>query len=210
MGKFKDITGQKFGRLTVIERVEDDKSGLIRWLCKCECGNEKIIRGKDLKYNKIKSCGCLKREITIERNTKHGLRHTRIYRIWLLMKNRCFNNKYYLFKNYGGRGIIVCDEWNNDFVKFYDWSMANGYKDDLTIDRINVNGNYEPSNCRWATILQQNRNKTKTRKVTYKNKTLCIAEWAELLGLKYNTLYYRFRRNNYSEDVLKRTIEENV
>ena len=206
MGKFEDLTGKTFNRLTVIKRAEIEKKE-VYYLCKCTCGNEKIIRGKDLKYNKIKSCGCLKKEKTTERNTKHSLRHTRIYRIWLLMQNRCFNSKYHLFKNYGGRGITICKEWKNDFVKFYNWSMANGYKDDLTIDRINVNGNYEPSNCRWATKLQQQRNTTRLRKITYKNETHCISEWADILGLEYNTLYYRFRRNNYSEDVLKRVIE---
>ena len=206
MGKFEDLTGKTFNRLTVIKRAEVEKKE-VYYLCKCTCGNEKIIRGKDLKYNKIKSCGCLNKEKTIERNTKHSLRHTRIYRIWLLMKNRCLNSKYYLFKNYGGRGITVCNEWKNDFVKFYDWSMNNGYNDTLTIDRIDVNGNYEPSNCRWATKLQQQRNTTRLRKITYKNETHCISEWAEILGLEYNTLYYRFRRNNYSEDVLKRIIE---
>ena len=206
MGKFEDLTGKTFNRLTVIKRAEVEKKE-VYYLCKCTCGNEKIIRGKDLKYNKIKSCGCLNKEKTIERNTKHSLRHTRIYRIWLLMKNRCFNSKYHLFKNYGGRGITICNEWKNDFKSFYDWSMNNGYDEHLTIDRIDVNGNYEPSNCRWATKLQQQRNTTRLRKITYKNETHCISEWAELLGLKYNTLYYRFRRNNYSEDVLKRIIE---
>ena len=206
MGKFEDLTGKTFNRLTVIKRAEVEKKE-VYYLCKCTCGNEKIIRGKDLKYNKIKSCGCLNKEKTIERNTKHSLRHTRIYRIWLLMKNRCLNSKYYLFKNYGGRGITICNEWKNDFVKFYDWSMNNGYNDTLTIDRIDVNGNYEPSNCRWATKLQQQRNTTRLRKITYKNETHCISEWAEILGLEYNTLYHRFRRNNYSEDVLKRVIE---
>ena len=206
MGKFEDLTGKTFNRLTVIKRTEVEKKE-VYYLCKCTCGNEKIIRGKDLKYNKIKSCGCLNKEKTTERNTKHSLRHTRIYRIWLLMKNRCLNSKYHLFKNYGRRGITICDEWKNDFVKFYNWSMANGYKDDLTIDRINVNGNYEPSNCRWATKLQQQRNTTRLRKITYKNETHCISEWAEILGLEYNTLYHRFRINNYSEDVLKRVIE---
>ena len=206
MGKFEDLTGKTFNRLTVIKRAEIEKKE-VYYLCKCTCGNEKIIRGKDLKYNKIKSCGCLNKEKTIERNTKHSLRHTRIYRIWLLMKNRCLNSKYHLFKNYGGRGITVCNEWKNDFVKFYDWSMNNGYNDTLTIDRIDVNGNYEPSNCRWATKLQQQRNTTRLRKITYKNETHCISEWAEILGLEYNTLYHRFRRNNYSEDVLKRVIE---
>ena len=206
MGKFEDLTGKTFNRLTVIKRAEIEKKE-VYYLCKCICGNEKIIRGKDLKYNKIKSCGCLNKEKTTERNTKHSLRHTRIYRIWLLMKNRCLNSKYHLFKNYGGRGITVCNEWKNDFVKFYDWSMNNGYNDTLTIDRIDVNGNYEPSNCRWATKLQQQRNTTRLRKITYKNETHCISEWAEILGLEYNTLYHRFRRNNYSEDVLKRVIE---
>ena len=206
MGKFEDLTGKTFNRLTVIKRAEVEKKE-VYYLCKCTCGNEKIIRGKDLKYNKIKSCGCLNKEKTTERNTKHSLRYTRIYRIWLLMKNRCLNSKYYLFKNYGGRGITVCNEWKNDFVKFYDWSMNNGYNDTLTIDRIDVNGNYEPSNCRWATKLQQQRNTTRLRKITYKNETHCISEWAEILGLEYNTLYHRFRRNNYSEDVLKRVIE---
>lgn len=206
MGKFEDLTGKIFNRLTVIKRAEIGKKE-VYYLCKCTCGNEKIIRGKDLKYNKIKSCGCLNKEKTIERNTKHSLRHTRIYRIWLLMKNRCFNSKYHLFKNYGGRGITICNEWKNDFKSFYDWSMNNGYDEHLTIDRIDVNGNYEPSNCRWATKLQQQRNTTRLRKITYKNETHCISEWAELLGLKYNTLYYRFRRNNYSEVVLKRIIE---
>ena len=206
MGKFEDLTGKTFNRLTVIKRAEVEKKE-VYYLCKCTCGNEKIIRGKDLKYNKIKSCGCLNKEKTTERNTKHSLRHTRIYRIWLLMKNRCLNSKYHLFKNYGGRGITICNEWKNDFISFYNWAMKNGYEEHLTIDRINVNGNYEPSNCRWATKLQQQRNTTRLRKITYKNETHCISEWAELLGLKYNTLYYRFRRNNYSEDVLKRIIE---
>ena len=206
MGKFEDLTRKTFNRLTVIKRVEVDKKE-VYYLCKCTCGNEKIIRGKDLKYNKIKSCGCLNKEKTTERNTKHSLRHTRIYRIWLLMKNRCLNSKYHLFKNYGGRGITICNEWKNDFMSFYNWSMNNGYEEYLTIDRINVNGDYEPSNCRWATKLQQQRNTTRLRKITYKNETHCISEWAEILGLEYNTLYYRFRRNNYSEDVLKKVIE---
>lgn len=206
MGKFEDLTGKTFNRLTVIKRAEVGKKE-VYYLCKCTCGKEKIIRGKDLKYNKIKSCGCLNKEKTTERNTKHNLRHTRIYRIWLLMKNRCLNSKYYLFKNYGGRGITICNEWKNDFMSFYNWAMNNGYDEHLTIDRIDVNGNYEPFNCRWATKLQQQRNTTRLRKITYKNETHCISEWAEILGLEYNTLYYIFRRNNYSEDVLKRIIE---
>ena len=199
---FKDLTGQKFGRLTVIERAENDKNGSTRWLCRCECGNEKIIEGGHLRSHKIKSCGCLLTDVLIKRNYTHGMTNTRLFHIWQGIKNRCYNKNFEHYKHYGERGITTCKEWKNDFVKFYNWSMANGYKDDLTIDRINVNGNYEPSNCRWATKLQQQRNTTRLRKITYKNETHCISEWADILGLEYNTLYYRFRRNNYSEDVV--------
>ena len=209
MVKFENLTGRVFNRLTVLKRVEN-RNKEPYYLCKCVCGNEKVIRGKDLKYNKIKSCGCLNRENTIKRNLKHGLRYTRIYKIWLLMKNRCFNSKYHSFKNYGGRGITVCNEWENDFMSFYNWAMSNNYKEELSIDRIDVNGNYEPSNCRWATKLQQQRNTTRLRKITYNDKTLCISEWAELLGLEYNYLYHKLRRKNYSSDVLERIIKGNV
>lgn len=157
MRKIIDITGNKYNMLTVLryDHSSDDK-GRSYWLCKCDCGNEKVILSDSLKNGNTKSCGCLKKQ----NNQTNGLWNTRIYNIWRNMKGRCYNPKSYKnYKHYGGRGIKVCDEWLNDFKSFYNWSITHGYRDDLTIDRIDVNGNYEPSNCRWITMQEQNRNK---------------------------------------------------
>ena len=157
-----DLTGQKFNYLTVIEFYPTEK-GESRWRCKCDCGNEAIVIGKHLISGHTKSCGCYVVKKSTEKATKHGQCGTRLYRIWGCMKGRCYYecSKYYY--NYGGRGIKICDEWLNSFQAFYDWAVANGYKDDLSIDRIDNNGNYEPSNCRWATREEQNANKRGTR-----------------------------------------------
>lgn len=125
---------------------------------------------------------------------KHGKYNTRLYRIWSRMKTRCYNKKYEHFKHYGGRGIKVCDEWLNDFMSFYDWSMSNGYKDNLTIDRIDVNGNYEPSNCRWLTNEEQQNNKRRNIRLTYNGKTQTITQWARELGIKRELIERRHRR----------------
>lgn len=124
---------------------------------------------------------------------KHGLRHTRLYGIWLQMKNRCNNEKTARYKDYGARGITVCDEWCNDFKAFYDWSMANGYSDDLTIDRINNDGNYEPSNCRWITIKQQSRNTRHNTLLTLNGEAHCLIEWSEITGITKSCIQDRLR-----------------
>lgn len=159
-GNFKDLTGKQFGRLTVIERIKHNNT-LGYWICKCECGNEKIVPTNRLTQGMTKSCGCLNHDLVIERSTVHGLRHTRLYRIWNGMKQRCHNENHPRFKDWGGRGIKVCDEWKQSFKTFYDWSIQNGYSDNLSIDRINNNGNYDPNNCRWSTVQEQNKNKRK-------------------------------------------------
>lgn len=123
----------------------------------------------------------------------HGKRHTRLYNIWLQMKNRCYNRKTPRYKDYGGRGITVCDEWKNDFKAFYDWSMLHDYADNLTIDRIDNNGNYTPSNCRWVTVADQNRNSRKCDFITYHGETHCLKEWCEILSLHYGSVLSRKR-----------------
>lgn len=156
------MTGRKCGRWTVIERAGKDKHNRVLWLCECECGNRKAVDGTTLRRGASKSCGCLDHDMHIlhPNRTTHGMWGTRIYRIWKAMKNRCNNpNTPDYQKWYGAKGVKVCDEWQHDFMAFYSWSMANGYRDDLTIDRINPYGNYEPSNCRWATLKEQANNK---------------------------------------------------
>ena len=156
--KAVDLIGQRFGRLTVLERAEN-KGIHVCWKCRCDCGNEKIVRGCQLKNSNTQSCGCLQIERTIKAHATHRQTRTRLHRIWTAMKTRCFNPNTKAYKDYGGRGITVCAEWKNNFEAFRDWAMANGYSDNLTIDRINNDGNYCPQNCRWATRAEQNKNK---------------------------------------------------
>ena len=163
MGKLIDLTGQRFGRLTVVQRAEIGKRGHALWLCKCACGKDTVVSSSSLRRGATNSCGCLRSEICRNRittmNTTHGGKGTRLYRIWHDMKQRCYNPKSDHYSLYGGRGISVCSEWLNDFAVFQKWALSHGYRDDLSIDRIDVDGNYSPDNCRWATIKEQNNNK---------------------------------------------------
>lgn len=153
-----DLTGQRFGRLTALGRVPS-RPGHTTWLWRCDCGREIAADAYNVKTGHTNSCGCLQRERARLANTTHGQRHTRLYRIWVCMRNRCYSRSYHAFKHYGGRGIAVCEEWRDSFLAFHDWAMANGYRDDLTIDRIDTDGDYSPDNCRWATMAEQNENK---------------------------------------------------
>ena len=163
----KDIRGLKFNRLTAIECVGTNKNREKMWKCKCDCGNTSFVRFSALSHGLTKSCGCLQRENAKKANTKHGLSNTRIYKIWEDMKNRCYQKSYHAYKHYGGRGISICEEWAESFQTFYDWAKTHGYKDDLSIDRIDVNGNYSPNNCRWATQKTQIQNRRTKKEIYY-------------------------------------------
>ena len=194
MSNFHDLTGQTFNRLKVIGRVPDKRTDTY-WLCECKCGNTTTVTSYCLKSGRIKSCGCLRKEGT------HGKSNTRLYKIWGNMKSRCYNPNSARFSSYGMRGISVCEEWKNNFQSFYEWAITNGYNDTLSIDRIDVNGNYCPENCRWATSKEQGNNKSDSRFLTYKGKTQTLAQWAEENGIKTTTLHARI--NYYNWDIEK-------
>lgn len=188
-----DLSGKRFGRLTVIER-SSRKSGTY-WSCVCDCGNKKEVLASHLIKGGIRSCGCLRKEVTGEKKSVHNESKTRLYKIWKNMRERCNNPHNHAYRNYGGRGIKVCDEWNREhgYIAFRDWALQNGYKEELSIDRINVNGMYEPSNCRWVTLREQANNTRCNVLIEYKGETHTLAEWAKILGIKYQTLHRRIR-----------------
>ncbi len=163
MGKLIDLTGQRFGRLTVVQRAGTSKQGRALWLCRCTCGKETVVLSSSLRRGATQSCGCIHSEMLHNRitaqNTTHGGKGTRLYRIWHGMKQRCYNPKSDHYNLYGGRGISVCAEWLHDFATFQKWAVSHGYQDDLTIDRIDNDKGYSPDNCRWVTVKEQNNNK---------------------------------------------------
>ncbi|MBO7671969.1 hypothetical protein J6S88_01020, partial [bacterium] len=160
------------------------------WKCECECGNIVFVESYSLKNGNTKSCGCLKYD---SRNYTHKHSSERIYKIWLSMKARCFYKTNHAYKWYGAIGIRVCDEWKNDFMSFYNWSMENGYSEHLSIDRIDVNGNYEPNNCRWTTMEVQQNNRRNTTYIEYNGMKKTISEWSKITGIKRSTLYNRIK-----------------
>ena len=193
MSKRLELTGKIYGRLTVI-RFAYVKNKATYWICRCECGNDVIVKGANLNSGNSKSCGCLEVEnrqhfmdVFSDKYKKHGMGHSRLSGIWYHMKDRCNNPNNKDYAIYGGRGIRVCDEWNHKdgFVAFYEWSMKNGYNDSLTIDRIDTNGNYEPSNCRWSDETTQANNRRTNKLVTIDGVTKTFAEWCRDCNVDY-------------------------
>ena len=205
----EDLCGQKFTYLTVIKRVPNKVtsggSQQVCYECLCDCGKTTIITKGHLITGHTKSCGCAKTKLCQERTIKHGQAGSRLYHTYYHMRRRCFNPKDKEYHRYGQRGITVCDEWlgKNGFKNFYNWAITHGYQEDLTIDRINNDGNYEPSNCRWATNQQQMNNVSYNVRLTHNNETHTIAEWSRILGLKQDTIQARIKYYGLSiEDAL--------
>lgn len=197
-----DITGRRFGRLVAL-RIEPIPSKYTHWRCKCDCGNESVVAIGNLRKSHTQSCGCYMRERISETSFIHGQSvaspsgPSRLYRIWCDMRHRCNNKANPRFPRYGGRGIVVCAEWGS-FVEFERWGLTNGYRDGLSIDRIDNDGAYSPGNCRWSGAKEQARNRASNAVFTYRGKTACIAEHAEDAGLKASTVRSRINESGWS------------
>lgn len=219
MSKLVDLTGQKFGRLTVLREAEPyispkgHKSQ--RWFCRCDCGNEKVVMRGHLCDGATISCGCYHSSELTKRNTKHGYANEKLYAIYRGIKCRCYNPHHGDYQRYGAKGVTMCEEWKNDYGVFREWAYASGYKEEVlpngrsqwTIDRIDVKGNYEPSNCRWITIQAQMNNKSNNYPIEYNGRTHTIAEWAKELGISYMTLHDRILRYGWN---IERALTERV
>ena len=184
------MIGKKYGKLTVL-KLDEKRSGKRKYyICQCDCGNLKSVRDDCLKSGNTKSCGCLLKEIN---NSKTQYTKEKLYYVWAGMKSRCNNPNTHRYEDYGGRGIKVYDEWNgeHDYVNFRTWAINNGYSEGLTIDRIDVNGNYEPNNCRWVNQHVQSRNTRRNLNITYNGETHVLQDWSKILNINSNTLYHR-------------------
>lgn len=192
--KCVNLLHRKYGRLTAIG-IAGCKNGKANWLWRCDCGAYKIIRGVSVTSGDSRSCGCLQRELTIERQLRHGEAvgdGTPTYRSWFSMKQRCYNPANIGYHNYGGRGIAVCERWLHSFENFYA-DMGQRPSLDYSIERMNNNKGYSPDNCKWATRTEQQRNRRYNRLLTLHGTTMCLAEWTELLGLSEGLLFNRLR-----------------
>lgn len=194
----KDLTGKTFDRLTVLQRVEDHyyPSGRhdIQYKCRCDCGKELNVLGIHLCSGHTKSCGCFRQDTTSANRKMHGMTNTRLYSIWKNMKRRCLSKTHPDYALYGERGISICDEWIQHFDMFEKWAIDNGYADDLSLDRRDVNGNYEPNNCRWVTQKVQCNNTRRNINIQYNGEVHTMKEWASILGINYGTLQSRISR----------------
>lgn len=222
MGNKLDLTGVHSGRLVAIEPTEQRaEDGGVIWRCRCDCGKEHLVKAAYISGNRVLSCGCLPADLCREvgKNGKaretHGCCGTRLYRIWAGMKHRCYYEQSSSYPNYGGRGITVCDEWIHDFKAFRDWALSHGYRDNLTIDRIDNNKGYSPDNCRWATMSEQVANRrpfTREKQSKYYPKyeingvAKTSKEWAKEAGIKQSTFLARWIRGDRGTDLIRPTI----
>lgn len=204
-----DKTGNRYGRLIVIGRATPDNKGRNKWRCRCDCGNETIVRGEALENGTTRSCGCINKERWAEygkAKKTHGHSRTPIYCVWSSMKQRCQDKNNWAYQYYGGRGINVCAEWNS-FSSFYAWAVSNGYDENAprgrcTLDRIDNNGDYCPENCRWITLLQQANNKRNNVRIEFNGESHTFTQWSEITGIPRETLRGRYYRGWNAERIL--------
>lgn len=200
MPNFKNLTGKKFGRLTVIgvsRKVESGNRERYYWRCKCDCGNEKEVRTDCLTSGLVKSCGCLKKDqdkINLTKYHKHKLSHTKLWDTYYGMKSRCYDKTDKRYSDYGGRGIEICPEWLENFENFVSWSLENGFDDNLQIDRIDNDSGYSPQNCRWVSIKENCRNRRSNVMIEYQGKMITLIELSEILNIPYKTAYSKYRK----------------
>ena len=211
MGKVINYDGMRINKFIVVKRDHKDKNGHYVFLCKCDCGKDFFVSSGNIRRNL--SCGCESRRITSERRFVHGESHSRLYRVWYAMKGRCYNPHDDAYKDYGGRGIKMCDEWMT-YTGFRKWALDNGYDEKAerrmcTLDRIDFNGNYEPSNCRWVDMRVQSNNKRSNRLVTLNGETHNIAEWSKIVGIKSQTIIRRLNKGWSNEDALTLPLQRN-
>lgn len=215
--KHVDISGNKFGRLTAV-KVDHSDGHSNFWLCKCDCGNLIVVRLQHLRQGMTKSCGCLQREMRKtrgerskigERTRTHGLSSHPLHNVWNGMKSRCYNHNHKYFHRYGGRGISICNEWKDNFLDFYNWCVNHGYKDGMTVDRIDNDGDYKPSNCRLVDYVKQANNKSNTIYVIHNGKSYTISDICKITGLKRRTVYERVKKGLSFEEITNTELKKN-
>lgn len=223
MGKFIDLTGQRFGRLVVVKRADDyiSPSGghKARWLCECDCGNTKVITGECLRNGSSKSCGCWNKEQAASLNYKHGYtsggKHERLFNVWCGMKQRCYDPNHDFYHRYGAIGITVCEEWLIDYTAFRKWAYENGYDENAklnqcTIDRIDSSKGYSPENCRWVDQKVQSNKLCTNHIIEYNGESHTMSQWADILNMNYNVLKRRIQRGWTTERAFNQPVRGRI
>lgn len=202
-----DLTGQRFGRLTAMVPVGKSRGGNYLWDCVCDCGAHTVVASNGLRSGTTVSCGCYIREVTSKRSKTHGEARTRLYKIWIGMKNRCHNTEASNYKDYGGRGILVCEEWRHSYAAFSTWAKQNGYADNLSIDRIDNDKGYFPENCRWVNRFAQGNNKRSNTVFTIDGETKTVTQWAREYGINPITVFSRLYKGMDIVEALTKSTE---
>ena len=211
MGKNIDLTGKRFGNISVIRfdgyKQFNDGRKRKKYYCKCDCGKEFSVMGGALTSGNTTSCGCKRYKFDNTKHITHGMTKSSLYRVWVNMKDRCNNSNCKAYKNYGGRGIKVCREWNESSEVFMDWAVHNGYRQGLTLDRVDVNGNYEPSNCRWETMKKQANNRRNNATIEFEGESHTVTEWSEIVNIHRDTITYRLKQGWSVKDALTKPVK---